>query len=162
MNGFLRIRFLGRRAIFAFGFQKHDRMRTTEQPNLQVQWIPVSKKLVFAFRTIESQRSVTSGSLHQDGQRETVNKNNLLLRGCEVRNTDYIEGIVVYAGTVYFPTLLASFAFVLARLDPCNCRSRNEGYVEQQRPEVQAKVRDHLAYVKTLPNQYSILASWNV
>lgn len=36
-------------------------------------------------------------SLHKD-RREPVNKNNLLLRGCEVKNTDFVEGIVVYAG----------------------------------------------------------------
>jgi len=28
----------------------------------------------------------------------SLNKNNLLLRGCTIRNTDYVEGIVVYAG----------------------------------------------------------------
>lgn len=36
--------------------------------------------------------------LHSDGTREGVNRDNLLLRGCEIRNTDYVEGIVVYAG----------------------------------------------------------------
>ena len=28
----------------------------------------------------------------------SVNSNNLLLRGCIIRNTDFIEGLVVYAG----------------------------------------------------------------
>jgi magnesium-transporting ATPase (P-type) len=28
----------------------------------------------------------------------SLNKDNLLLRGCTVRNTDFIEGMVVYAG----------------------------------------------------------------
>ena len=27
-----------------------------------------------------------------------VGKNNLLLRGCVIRNTDWVEGMVVYAG----------------------------------------------------------------
>ena len=27
-----------------------------------------------------------------------IRKNNLLLRGCIIRNTDFVEGIVVYAG----------------------------------------------------------------
>uniref|UniRef100_A0A0N5A897 Phospholipid-transporting ATPase n=1 Tax=Syphacia muris TaxID=451379 RepID=A0A0N5A897_9BILA len=35
---------------------------------------------------------------HEDGVREPVDKLNLLLRGCEVRNTDFVEGIVIYAG----------------------------------------------------------------
>uniref|UniRef100_A0A5S6QGZ7 Phospholipid-transporting ATPase n=1 Tax=Trichuris muris TaxID=70415 RepID=A0A5S6QGZ7_TRIMR len=36
--------------------------------------------------------------LHQDGYREPLDKENLIIRGCELRNTDYIEGIVLYAG----------------------------------------------------------------
>ncbi|XP_021366128.1 probable phospholipid-transporting ATPase VA isoform X4 [Mizuhopecten yessoensis] len=32
------------------------------------------------------------------GDKISLNKDNLLLRGCTVRNTDYVEGIVVYAG----------------------------------------------------------------
>jgi phospholipid-translocating ATPase len=36
--------------------------------------------------------------MHTNGVKETINKNNLLLRGCEIRNTDYVEGIVLYAG----------------------------------------------------------------
>ncbi|KHN81926.1 putative phospholipid-transporting ATPase VD [Toxocara canis] len=35
---------------------------------------------------------------HENGVKEPVDKMNLLLRGCEVRNTDFVEGIVLYAG----------------------------------------------------------------
>ena len=37
-------------------------------------------------------------SMHGSGEKEPVNKSNLILRGCELRNTDYVEGIVLYAG----------------------------------------------------------------
>ncbi|KAK0416048.1 hypothetical protein QR680_012266 [Steinernema hermaphroditum] len=36
--------------------------------------------------------------IHEDGAKEACSKNNVLLRGCEVRNTDFVEGIVIYAG----------------------------------------------------------------
>lgn len=32
------------------------------------------------------------------GERVPLTKDNLLLRDCALRNTDYVEGIVVYAG----------------------------------------------------------------
>lgn len=35
---------------------------------------------------------------HPDGTRVPLNSENLLLRECMVKNTDYVEGIVVYAG----------------------------------------------------------------
>lgn len=37
-----------------------------------------------------------------------VNKDNVLLRGCTLRNTDYVEGLVIYAGNVlcYINTLM--------------------------------------------------------
>lgn len=39
------------------------------------------------------------GTLVSDSGREiSVGKNNLLLRGCVIRNTDWVEGMVVYAG----------------------------------------------------------------
>lgn len=34
----------------------------------------------------------------QTGERVPLSKDNLLLRDCTLRNTDYVEGIVVYAG----------------------------------------------------------------
>lgn len=36
--------------------------------------------------------------IHDDGTREALDMSNVLLRGCEIRNTDFVEGIVVYAG----------------------------------------------------------------
>lgn len=36
--------------------------------------------------------------ISRPGTRESINKENLLLRGCVIRNTDYVEGIVLYAG----------------------------------------------------------------
>ena len=33
-----------------------------------------------------------------EGKEIPVGKNNLLLRGCIIRNTDWVEGMVVYAG----------------------------------------------------------------
>ncbi|XP_014666563.1 PREDICTED: probable phospholipid-transporting ATPase VA, partial [Priapulus caudatus] len=35
---------------------------------------------------------------HTDGRRVAVGNDNLLLRGCVLKNTDYVEGVVVYAG----------------------------------------------------------------
>ena len=34
----------------------------------------------------------------QSGERVPLGKDNLLLRDCVLKNTDYIEGLVVYAG----------------------------------------------------------------
>ena len=39
-----------------------------------------------------------SYSVYPSEAKESINKNNLLLRGCEIRNTDYVEGLVLYAG----------------------------------------------------------------
>lgn len=36
--------------------------------------------------------------IHQDGSELGVDKDNLLLRGCTIRNTEYLTGIVIYAG----------------------------------------------------------------
>ncbi|XP_078368991.1 phospholipid-transporting ATPase VD-like [Oculina patagonica] len=36
--------------------------------------------------------------ISDDGREIAVGKNNLLLRGCIIRNTDWVEGMVVYAG----------------------------------------------------------------
>ncbi|KAM8890302.1 phospholipid-transporting ATPase VA isoform 1-T1 [Synchiropus picturatus] len=36
--------------------------------------------------------------IHQSGRRDALNKENLLLRGCTVRNTEEAVGIVIYAG----------------------------------------------------------------
>ncbi|XP_012939199.2 probable phospholipid-transporting ATPase VA, partial [Aplysia californica] len=39
------------------------------------------------------------GSINMDGgTKASLNSSNLLLRGCSIRNTDFIEGLVVYAG----------------------------------------------------------------
>ncbi|XP_077976421.1 phospholipid-transporting ATPase VD-like isoform X2 [Styela clava] len=40
----------------------------------------------------------TGNIISRPGTRDSVSKENLLLRGCVIRNTDYVEGIVVYAG----------------------------------------------------------------
>ena len=47
--------------------------------------------LHFEFRISETRR-----------ERLSVGKNNLLLRGCIIRNTDWVEGMVVYAGLYTF------------------------------------------------------------
>lgn len=36
--------------------------------------------------------------IHSTGERIPVGTSNLLLRECLLKNTDYVEGIVVYAG----------------------------------------------------------------
>ena len=36
--------------------------------------------------------------INDEGKEIAVGKNNLLLRGCIIRNTDWVEGMVVYAG----------------------------------------------------------------
>ena len=46
-------------------------------------------------------------SLTGTGDKVPVNRNNILLRGCIIRNTDFVEGIVVYAGR--FPPELKLF-----------------------------------------------------
>lgn len=43
-------------------------------------------------------RLLTPCSEYPSEEKESINKNNLLLRGCEIRNTDYVEGLVLYAG----------------------------------------------------------------
>ncbi|MFH4974459.1 hypothetical protein AB6A40_001168 [Gnathostoma spinigerum] len=35
---------------------------------------------------------------HEKNEKELIGKHNLLLRGCAIRNTDFVEGIVLYAG----------------------------------------------------------------
>lgn len=37
-------------------------------------------------------------SIHDSGQKAGLYKENLLLRGCTIRNTEAIVGIVIYAG----------------------------------------------------------------
>lgn len=37
------------------------------------------------------------------GERVPLSKDNLLLRDCALRNTDFVEGIVVYAGKRHIP-----------------------------------------------------------
>lgn len=44
----------------------------------------------------------------ESGKRRVVNKENLLLRGCALRNTDYIEGVVIYAGNSQTASLPAA------------------------------------------------------
>lgn len=34
----------------------------------------------------------------KDGEKIPLNSSNLLLRGCMIKNTDFIEGLVLYAG----------------------------------------------------------------
>lgn len=36
--------------------------------------------------------------IHRNGKRDGLNKDNLLLRGCTIRNTEEAVGIVIYAG----------------------------------------------------------------
>ena len=40
--------------------------------------------------------------VHPWGERVPVGKDNLLLRECVLKNTDFVEGLVVYAGKVHF------------------------------------------------------------
>ncbi len=37
-------------------------------------------------------------SMYEDQSKEQVTKDNVLLRACELRNTDFVDGIVLYAG----------------------------------------------------------------
>ena len=46
-------------------------------------------------------------SLTGTGDKVPVSRNNILLSGCIIRNTDFVEGIVVYAGR--FPPELKLF-----------------------------------------------------
>jgi len=43
--------------------------------------------------------------ISDSGREIAVGKNNLLLRGCVIRNTDWVEGMVVYAGLLPTVTL---------------------------------------------------------
>lgn len=38
------------------------------------------------------------GSMEMDGHSETFTPENSLLRGCRLKNTTFVEGIVIYAG----------------------------------------------------------------
>ena len=40
--------------------------------------------------------------VHPSGERVPVGTENLLLRECVLKNTDFVEGIVVYAGQYFF------------------------------------------------------------
>ena len=53
-------------------------------------------------------------SCQPDGSRIAVGRSHLILRGCILRNTDYVMGVVVYAGmTVYLHELtLAVHSFM--------------------------------------------------
>lgn len=39
----------------------------------------------------------------ETGEKVSLNKDNLLLRGCTIKNTDFVEGIVLYAGQSFTP-----------------------------------------------------------
>jgi phospholipid-translocating ATPase len=39
--------------------------------------------------------------VHPSGERVPVGTENLLLRECVLKNTDFVEGIVVYAGRIH-------------------------------------------------------------
>lgn len=41
---------------------------------------------------------VSPYSKHEDGEKVGLHKENVLLRGCTVRNTEAVVGIVIYAG----------------------------------------------------------------
>lgn len=38
------------------------------------------------------------GSMEMNGRSETFTPENSLLRGCRLKNTTFVEGIVIYAG----------------------------------------------------------------
>lgn len=40
--------------------------------------------------------------IHSNGERVPVSTENLLLRECLLKNTDFIEGIVLYAGVLHY------------------------------------------------------------
>lgn len=39
--------------------------------------------------------------IHHDNEQVPLTKENLLLRDCCLKNTDYVEGIVLYAGMLH-------------------------------------------------------------
>ena len=71
-----------------------------------------------------------------NGEQVGVNRNNLLLRGCIVRNTATVVGIVVYAGKKIHdqPPFLTSspplplhpptYSFIVSQYCQCLCSSR--------------------------------------
>lgn len=46
--------------------------------------------------------------VHADETWETISRDNMILRGCQLRNTTFVEGIVLYAGN-FCITLLLDF-----------------------------------------------------
>jgi phospholipid-translocating ATPase len=51
--------------------------------------------------------------IHSSGERVPVGTDNILLRECLLKNTDYVEGIVVYAGQTSSKTTNSKFDRVL-------------------------------------------------
>ena len=47
-----------------------------------------------------------------DGRKLHIDKNHLLLRGCRIKNTDVVEGLVVYTGLCIFILGTCSIYFV--------------------------------------------------
>ena len=39
-----------------------------------------------------------SGTVELDGRTENINSGNVLLRGCRLKNTTFVEGVVIYSG----------------------------------------------------------------
>lgn len=46
----------------------------------------------------DMQWSMFLHSIHSNGEKAGLHKENLLLRGCTIRNTEAVAGIVIYAG----------------------------------------------------------------
>lgn len=53
--------------------------------------------------------------IHPSGERVPVGTDNLLLRECLLKNTDFIEGIVVYAGRLFFFFVAEDFENVFSK-----------------------------------------------
>ena len=54
--------------------------------------------------------------VHRGGEQTGVDKNNIALRGCVLKNTQYITGLVVYAGEEIFFFVITCYCETKIRL----------------------------------------------
>lgn len=71
-----------------FGFEKHHDLAVPDFFKSHIEVDPPTTK-IYRFH---------GAIVHTSGERVLVDSDNLLLRECIVKNTDFVEGIVVYAG----------------------------------------------------------------
>ena len=70
----------------------------------------------FIFSAYTKYLVVSLFRVHRDGEQTGVDKNNVALRGCVLKNTQYITGLVVYAGEDIFFFVITCYCETKIRL----------------------------------------------